>query len=148
MCAVVVPGDDMVLLKTDRKIVTRARDYEYVGVGDSSLLRHINHLIGNKPEYRRVSEALPLGVYLVMQAKRYIDGCGGDTDAFVIRPNATPELRSGGTYNLEQHLLHIERYAAEVVRAAFDPNVEDAIIDKIMTDLAGRIKDSRATMKH
>lgn len=45
----------MVLLKTDRKIVTRARDYEYVGVGDSSLLRHINHLIGNKPEYRRAS---------------------------------------------------------------------------------------------
>jgi len=146
ICAISVPNDDMIMLKTDRKIVSRVRDYDYVGVGDSSLLRHVGFLIGDKPEYRKVGEALPLAVYLVLQAKRYVDGCGGDTDALVIRPNGSPQDRSGVTTNMEQHLLHLESYACKVVRAAFDPSVDDATLETTLNDLSNKLKDVRGPL--
>lgn len=149
LCGVVAPEEHhMIMLKTERKIVSRVRDFDYVGVGDSSLLRYMSVLIGAKPEYRKLAEAFPLAVYLVFQAKRYIDGCGGETDAVVIKPDGVIQDKGRDkTFDAEHHFLWLENSASAVIRSTFNPLVDDNAIESKVDELCDKLKQIRGQLR-
>jgi hypothetical protein len=56
---------------------------EYIGGGDSSVLRYFAGIAAQHPSLSR-EQATRLGIYLVDLASRYVDGCGLGTDAAIL----------------------------------------------------------------
>jgi hypothetical protein len=142
LCAVVVPDKEIALLKTTGTVVNRVVNYDYVGVGDSSVLRYLAqmvahvHLVG----LHSVFQATLLGTYLVLKAKTFVDGCGGDTDIFIVRPNGGIEPRNNESYNLEQHCLMMEQKVKAVLGCYFDNRVDNDSFVKVLSNLDDALK--------
>jgi hypothetical protein len=142
LCAIGTPSG-MKLLKSDRKAIGDVTGFEYVGVGDSSVLRYLSPLLIRRPTLR-INEAMNIGIYLVLQAKRYVDGCGGETDAISITDRAIV-TNTAGTYNVEQILLQMEHAIGQVANAFFDSDKTDEEVQQFIDRLAGKMKDHRPT---
>ena len=56
---------------------------EYIGGGDSSVLRYFANVAGEHPSLS-CEQATRLGIYLVDLASRYVDGCGLGVDAAIL----------------------------------------------------------------
>jgi len=71
-------------------------DTPCIGVGDSALVKY---LIGKLTWYPAMIESadysVVLAAYIVAQAKEFIDGCGGDTSAVIIKEDAEVEPYMG-----------------------------------------------------
>jgi hypothetical protein len=141
LCAIVIPNTEMRLVRTTGKVVSEVTDYSYIGVGDSSLLRHLGQLISAVRWPRTAQHAYMLGVYLVLKAKAHIDGCGGDTDAFIVRPSGQVEIKNGESYNTEQRLLSIEQRVRVAASYFFDKRTSDSTFDKALTELVRVLKE-------
>jgi len=55
---------------------------EYIGVGDSSVIRYMSELLGRF--HLTVEEAPMAGVFMVSLANRFIDRCGGGPDVLIM----------------------------------------------------------------
>jgi 20S proteasome alpha/beta subunit len=55
------------------------------GIGDSSLFRFLADMLPITDLHLTTENALLLGTYIVEQAKSFIDGCGGETGAVVMK---------------------------------------------------------------
>ena len=142
LCGIVIPNKEMRLFRTTGRVVSEVADYSYIGVGDSSLLRHLGQLVSPVQIYpRRVEHAYMLGIYLVLKAKAHIDGCGGDTDVYILRPTGQLEARSGEFHNTEQHLLGIESKVRRVAACFFDKRISAADFDKVLAELVRELKE-------
>ena len=148
LCAVTVPGDDHMLFRTSGYLIHKVTDYEYVGFGDSSLLRFLGPLITAPPPIatpnqmgRVVRQAAMMATYLVMKAKTHVDGCGGDTDVFVVRPDASLSLWGpSDVYRVEQMMLMLERHMKHVSAHFFDGRFSDDQLAKTLEFLVSRLK--------
>jgi 20S proteasome alpha/beta subunit len=59
-------------------------DWACIGIGDSSLVRYIiSQLAPIHPRDLPAKDGALLAVYVVQQAKAFVDGCGGPTDAAI-----------------------------------------------------------------
>jgi 20S proteasome alpha/beta subunit len=74
--------EESTLLKFDGKGLHVADDYNFLGVGDSSLLRFLAEAMYSKQMNN--TDAVNLAIYLVRKAEKYIDGCGGPIDAAIL----------------------------------------------------------------
>jgi len=143
LCAVAIPNSEMRLVRTTGKVVSEVGAYSYVGVGDSSLLRYLGQLITDVQFHRpyRADQAYMLATYLVLKAKTHIEGCGGDTDAYVLRPSGHVEIRNGDTYNTEQPMLRIESKVKVVASCFFDKRMSDENFAKALQSLVKVLTD-------
>jgi 20S proteasome alpha/beta subunit len=146
IAGVVVPDSEMKLFRTNGRIVGEVSNYDYVGIGDSSLLRYLRPIIAGTT-IKSVHQALSVGVYLVYAAKRYIDGCGGDTDAMVLRPTGTIETRSSSTSNIEQSLGMIEILASKAAESFFDGSQDQKEFEERVARLCRKLKDERSELR-
>jgi hypothetical protein len=87
---------------------------EYVGYGDSSVLRYLSEVL--PLTHLTVNEATALGTYMVFVASRFIDQCGGEGDHVVLhRDGAVVEGR--GIYpNQRDRFLYCETRTGERLR--------------------------------
>ena len=143
LCAIAIPDSELRLVRTTGKVVSEVTDYSYIGVGDSSSLRHLGQLITGVQFYKpyRAGQAYMLATYLVLKAKTHIEGCGGDTDAYILRPTGRVEIRNGDTYNTEQRMLRIESKVKVVASCFFDKRISDADFDKTLAELVRVLKE-------
>jgi hypothetical protein len=118
LCGIAIRNKEFKLLKTQGHLVREVPRFDYVGTGDSSLIRYLSQFLTQTRGYT-TSQALRLGAYFVFQAKRYIDGCGGDTDARVLQPNGTAP-RIDGLERMEQKILLLEHALSRVATYFFD----------------------------
>jgi hypothetical protein len=94
------------VIKTAKAVVSIANDYECIGIGDSSLLRFLERMVGKQSIGAYITHQASLfAVYLIYQAKKYIDGCGGDTQVSVLWPSGTRDIRDGYSKDLEKEAL-------------------------------------------
>ena len=143
LCAIAIPGSEMRLVRTTGKVVSQVDDYSYIGGGDSSLLRFLTQLILNVQFHKpyRANQETMLGIYLVLKAKAFIEGCGGDTDVYILRPNGHLEIDTGNFYNIEQKMLRIESKMKVVASCFFDKRISDDDFDKVLTELSRVLKE-------
>ena len=80
LCAVSDSRYGKALYSVRGKIVT-ATEREWIGVGDSSVIRYLADIFNQDMNAR---QCLRLGSYMVKQASSYIDGCGGPTQACLL----------------------------------------------------------------
>lgn len=144
----ITAADKSALLKTDNRTVrglNADRFYSYIGCGDSSVLQYLGPLLTRTESHDcTVDQAFGIGVYLIAQAKRHIDGCGGDTDAIILKEKGKIEYREPSTiYNAEQHLLLLEHFIGKVSAAFFDPRITEDEFDEILGAVCKRLKTER-----
>ena len=94
LCAVSVP-DGLALLKSDGKLVVQTQS-EYLGVGDSSLIRYLDSMF--HPSFLTIPQAIACVTYIIGQANAYIDGCFGGPDIVLLSQSAW--LRVAGSDDL------------------------------------------------
>jgi hypothetical protein len=142
LCGIAIKGVSPVLLKTERKIVGRVvENFDYVGVGDSSLLRYLAPLVTRTVRFYS-QQALHIGTYLILQAKRFVDGCGGDTIGIVLKPygGRTELLQS---HYMEERLLALEFSLGSVASALFFGRLTDDQFGQFCDQLIRELKEYR-----
>jgi 20S proteasome alpha/beta subunit len=129
--AVAVHNQEIALVKASNGAVCIARDYEYVGIGDSSLLRFLETLICapiGMGTYR-YEQAFRIATYLVYQAKQYIDGCGGDTSVSILLPNGGRHIRDGETKDVEQEIKDLESRLSIAASLSFNKLIPARVLE-------------------
>ncbi|MHB8755595.1 MAG: hypothetical protein ACYC92_11660 [Candidatus Acidiferrales bacterium] len=92
------------LLTMSRHGVHSTDRWEFIGIGDSPLIRYLGDTL--KPMSAR--EEIILTVYMLRHAKKYIAGVGGETDILLMEPGKPPNI-------LEQsEIADLERAAARL----------------------------------
>jgi len=148
LCAVVIPNAEMRLFRTTGNLVREVDQYDYIGAGDSSLLRYLGSLLTECLGREFGSEyAYHLGCYFVLKAKVFIDGCGGDTTAIIVRPHGNIEVRNGDTYNTEQKFMWLEKSFRMAAAASFDCRVPDRNVDDLLGKMVEKLKQTHGEMK-
>jgi 20S proteasome alpha/beta subunit len=142
LCAVAIPQTEMHLYKTSAKIVREVDSYDYIGAGDSSLLRYLGSLLTESvvPSGYGSEYAYNLGCYFVLKAKVFIEGCGGDTTAWILRPHGHVDVRDGNTYNTEQDFMWLEKTFRMAVAACFDPRVPERNVNDLLGKMVEKLK--------
>jgi len=148
LCAVSVPGDTYQLYKTQGHTIHEVHGYEYVGCGDSSILRFLGPLLTAPPPVSLmdqhgyiVRQAVTIATYLVMKAKTYVDGCGGDTDVWAMRPDgAFAVWDQTKIYKIEQMMLMLEHHMKHVATHFFDRRFSDEQLAQTLEFLVSRLK--------
>lgn len=134
-----VAGGEPVLIETSGCVVNRVARVASVGVGDSSVLRFLKPLIADG--VFRVRPAVNAAIALVLQAKRYVDQCGGETNVVVLRRNRWYEdVDATRIYNAEQTFLRLEKRIQAVSVALFDRRIGDEEFDSILGRLIEDLK--------
>jgi hypothetical protein len=149
LCAVVIPQAEMRLYRTSGKIVREVDTYDYIGVGDTSLLRYLGSLLTESvvPSGYGSEYAYQLGCYFVLKAKVFIEGCGGDTDAVIVRPHGHIDVRNGDTYNTEQDFMWLEKTFRMAAAACLDGRVPERNVDDLLAQMVEKLKQTHHRMK-
>lgn len=79
-----VLGSECRLWRSSGKVLTNA-ELECIGVGDSSVIRYLFDAFARKGRWMKLEHFVPLGFYVMNQAKKYIEGCGGRTDCIIFQ---------------------------------------------------------------
>jgi hypothetical protein len=141
LSAIAIPGKEMKLVKSSRKIVGPIDRFDYVGVGDSSLLRYLTPLLVRVREFNSV-QARNIGIYLTLQARTYVDGCGGDTDVVTVQIDGRFGNISN-TYRIDQRLLFMQHFLGTVASDFFDTRRTEEDFNLSLDELVAALKRER-----
>lgn len=75
------------LLKSRDKEVSPVEVWDCIGCGDSSLIRYLAAIFLENRIHLPIRLAVPICDYIIAQAKKYVQWCGGDTNPFVLTPD-------------------------------------------------------------
>jgi len=144
LCAVVFTDGDHRLYKTKGMLVSEVRDSSYIGIGDSSLIRCILPLLTRHGVHGTQQAAL-IATCLIRSAKMYIDGCGGDTDIWMLSP---PGVLAPCSHvpTVEQHIGMIEHFFGEVASGLF-LDLEEAEFEDRIDRMCQRLRNERSELK-
>jgi len=119
-----VSGSGSELLRSKGKMLVDA-DFECLGVGDSSVIRYFIETFVN--ERMGLDHLLPLCVYIMEQAKKYIEGCGGKTDVLYTFGNRLVG-RLYATSKIAAETERIEQHLQRLFQSFYDPGKTDAAL--------------------
>jgi hypothetical protein len=145
LCGIVIPGKEMRLVHTERKAVRHVSDHHYVGAGDSSVLRYLLPTLTKHSNGFAAWQAINVGVYLTLQAKRYVDGCGGDTDVLTLTPSG--RIRPSEAHHIEQDLLKLEFLMDRAATALFDLSLPDEEFKDHLNRFVEGVEEQREELK-
>lgn len=148
LCAVAIPNTELRLFRTTGEVAREVTTFDYIGAGDSSLLRYLSSLLTECIAEEFGSEyAYQIGCYLVLKAKTFIEGCGGDTDVSIVRPTGNVEIRDGESYNTEQNFLRLEQAFRKAAAASLDPRIPERNLDDLLGKMSERIKQNNHQLR-
>lgn len=82
--------EDSELLKFDGKGLHRADNFNFLGVGDSSLIRFLCHTLYSPAMDTQIGANL--AIYLIHKAETHIDHCGGPINTIILTSTGYKEL--------------------------------------------------------
>jgi hypothetical protein len=139
----VIPEKEIRLVRTEGKLISDVNGFDHVGCGDSSVLRYLSPIMANDKEWPSSERALRIGTFLVLQAKRYAEDCGGDTEAFFLHWNGAMQTKSSMTQKWEQHWNSLERDESRIYRALGNGAVSDEEFETSLNTFCNRLRDER-----
>jgi hypothetical protein len=88
---------------------------EYIGSGDSSVLRYIGSFL--RPKEHTTEEACALAAYIISVANRHIDGCSGGPDLAILHSDGrVVEIQVGSQSRIGALYLKYEETIGETLR--------------------------------
>jgi hypothetical protein len=141
LCAISIPPHLDELIVSRNKLVRDAQ-VECLGVGDTSVVRYLSNLFISYNLYWK--QALQIAVYIVQQAKKYTDRCGGPTEAFVIRNGGIYPHGDLVTQRLEKYFDLAEVEMKRLVESFVDPSLSNTEFSAIASQIAVGLSAIRA----
>ena len=77
-------GGEFYLLKSWNNDISPVNVWDCIGFGDSALIRYLGNIFLGTSMHLPIHLAVPICDYLIAQAKKYIQWCGGDTNLVVL----------------------------------------------------------------
>jgi 20S proteasome alpha/beta subunit len=116
-----------------------------IGIGDSSLVRY---LVGRFWKVRMsIEQALLLAVYIVNQAKEYVDKCGGKTESCIIQSRGHVRRFGGPTAEPLNHFVNeCESLTVHLLSAWGDRQSGDFGFDLALKSFGRRMKELRQVL--
>jgi len=145
LCGISFADGTQSLLKTRGTLVSEAKDWANVGVADSSLIRYLLPLLA-KDGVRSTQQAALIGAYLIRTAKAYIDGCGGETDIWILRPKGTIEKHSGETPSVEQHEGMTEHFLSQAIARLLAPDIDALTFEDSIASMCMRLRSDHTEL--
>lgn len=145
LCGIVISGKEMRLVHTEGKVVSTVDRHHFIGAGDSSVLRYLVPTLTQKSDGWVAWQAVNVGVYLTLQAKRYVDGCGGDTDVMILKRNG--HVQTTEPYHLEQDLLKLEFLMGRAATGLFDLTMPDEEFQDHLKRFVSTVEDERRELQ-
>jgi hypothetical protein len=140
----VIPNKEIRLVRTEGKLISDISGFDHIGCGDSSLLRYLIPIMADtQQEWPSSERALRIGTFFVLQAKRYVEDCGGDTEAFFLHWNGSMQMKNSMTDNWEQRWRHLERYSSRIFKALGNGNVSDEEFENHLNVFCNRLREER-----
>lgn len=129
--ALCIPNKEWSMVVVSGKNVGDSQEpCEFIGCGDASMLRYLRSIICHPqaPSYSYTcQQARILTAYLVYCAKRYVDGCGGDTHLRILHPNGYWDTENGFT-SFEDRVRSIEERLAIASSLSFDLRTKETVL--------------------
>jgi len=140
LCGIVCDGQEAVLLKSQAETVHRVIDgFDAVGAGDSSIVRFLSKVLSLKYSALSRSMAKKVGTYVLLQAKHYMEWCGGDTNIYAVTEHGGIEDSSAYSCNYEHNL----GMAEDAFRSLYLAVIKDqASLPGAMDRLVKNLKDA------
>jgi hypothetical protein len=144
----IIRNKEIKLVKTEGKLISDVPVFDYIGCGDSSLLRYLTPITADNDRWPTISQALYTGTYWVLQATRWVEDCGGDIEAFVLHWAGTMHRRNPHTSDWAQHLLTLELDISKVLKALGNTDIDDAEFESRLASFGQRLREERALLLH
>jgi hypothetical protein len=140
--ALVVPNKDFLMVASSGRNIWVARDYEYTGIGESSLLRYLARFLCHEsaPAYvYTCSQARLLTMYLIYCAKNYVNGCGGPINLRIVHPTGSVDTENGCD-DFERRVKEIEDRLAIAGTLSFDLRTTETVLESNWRIVVEKIK--------
>lgn len=134
-------GGDIRLLKSSRNRVSPVPVWDCVGRGDSSLTRYLAAIFLGTFEHLPVALGVPVCDYIITQAKKYVRGCGGDTNLFVLTKKGKVHEQVLGS-QIDATCEQIERRLNEMLTLTTMLNVDEDQCLELIRRLRELIRNS------
>jgi hypothetical protein len=139
--AISISNDNWQLLRSHGKIVTPVDTFHAIGIGDSSLIRFLRDLFAMHPQFMQTEECVMLGTYMVGKAKKFIEGCGGETQALIVLPNGQLRPVFGKTIEFrEAYLSKVEREFTQLISSLTNPRLDTQFTEQRIDEFSTAIK--------
>lgn len=147
LCGICVPNKELRLVKAwGQRVGPCSTAWDCIGSGDSSLIKCLGSLLANSSDGYSIRQAELLGLYILRQATRWIDGVGGELDVFTLQadgrivPSSLIPLGVGARFDI------LERYLSPVAEAFFDNRLSEQELDRRIQALTRSIKENKSLM--
>lgn len=152
LCSISITNEGFKLFRSRKNLLIPA-EFECLGVGDSSLVRYlVESFVTSR---MGVHHYLPLLIYVMHQAKKYIEGCGGPTDVMYVR-KLEPPVRGmatqhgrlyGAVKTIERETLTIEGGVGSIFERLYDPKTTDNSFAKHLEWFSGQLTAFRKSLE-
>jgi hypothetical protein len=122
------------LLKTWDRTISPVTVWDCVGFGDSALTRYLGSIFLGTEIHLPIFRAVPICNYMVSQAKKYVDGCGGQTDLVVMAPNGEVSEQTDSKI-IELMCEVVENMLNSLLTSATEPNATPEQIEHLIKQL-------------
>lgn len=139
ICGVAVNGKTSMYMGK-RTVFYEEHEPAYIGVGNRSLSRFLAAALPLAKTPLSARQALVAGVYIVNQAKEFVDGCGNETQAVLVKNDGFPDIWAKGNLSIEKYLVPIAEHMQRSVKELFEVLISSA---KEKDGLEREIKNAR-----
>lgn len=97
--------------------------------------------------FLELDDLVTIACYILYQAKRWVDGCGGNTDIYVMTKEGDLGIRSHDIEAMEKMFAHCDENYDHLLAYSLNPNTPSADIAKSIGRLRAMLfKDSKALL--
>jgi hypothetical protein len=122
LCGAIQDGQAPLLLRSQADTAHRVLDgFDVIGAGDTSVIRYLSKVLFLRNPNFTLDIGKKVGAYVVLQAKAFVDGCGGDTDIVCIHRHGGIQVSSAWAYTYEQELGKIEYFIQNLLQVSCNP---------------------------
>jgi hypothetical protein len=126
------------LVKMIGPVLKRNIALDSIGCGDVLATYLINRLLYPKSG---VTQAIPIGIYMVDQAREHIEGCGGDIHLVVVGELGGVQKYSSQDMRAETaRLQELDLIAREIVGLSMEPHNSEFSFDLLLEDCLKRLR--------
>lgn len=142
LCGIAL-DEEIKLYKTRGRLVSEVSGHADIGVGDSSVIAYLWSLMA-RHGIRTTQQAGLLATYLIRAAKAYVDGCGGETEVWILGPSGSL-MQCSSVPAVEQHFGMLDDAIGEVLSGLFK-NDEGPKFEERLTRMCRRLREERTEL--
>lgn len=142
ICAICAEPPNHIMLKTDDRKISPIPTWDFVGFGDGALVRYLAGIFLKTGLRLSISRAALFCNYIIGQAKKYVQWCGGPTDIVALTEAGIIEHEfTLYTKQVEMQLDNADYRVSLLLNTIMDKQATSTDCDKAIREFADFLKD-------